>query len=310
MSENRPASDSEAEEPTIVTHKSVVHGGTAMRVMHKAQKHDISIENWTKMSSEAYTNMVVEDAKIVNIVSEGERSSTHGGKRDSGEQNIAMENNKRTSRAYISGQSGKLVLLVDTGADSSLVKEEAVEVFNTQYKKEVRKLDGAFGGSTSTLGTVDISAGNREQLQWKFHVVARGSGIPGDGILGRDNIWGSSDIDSRAKLLKVFDRNKLIKPFLLRNRISSTESVVVHKQQLRPGVYVGNAVVNVNNGDAAVPILNTRAKDMPVNKNLKVCFSKLSGYTELNRMEAPTPPKIDSVDRVKKLKEVIMKGKN
>ncbi|GBP08691.1 hypothetical protein EVAR_68830_1 [Eumeta japonica] len=48
-SKNRPASDSVAEEPTMITHEAVVHenGGTKMRVMHKAPetgKHDNSVE--------------------------------------------------------------------------------------------------------------------------------------------------------------------------------------------------------------------------------------------------------------------------
>ncbi|GBP15186.1 hypothetical protein EVAR_101039_1 [Eumeta japonica] len=93
---------------------------------------------------------------------------------------------------------GKLVLLVKTGANSSIVKES-------------KKLKGV----STTLGVVKIDVGENKQQPWMFQVVARGSTIKGDGILGRDNIWGKSKLDSIRGTLKIFNDNQWVKTFTL-----------------------------------------------------------------------------------------------
>ncbi|GBP13242.1 hypothetical protein EVAR_101105_1 [Eumeta japonica] len=45
--------------------------------------------------------------------------------------------------------------------------------------------------------------GENKQQPWMFQVVARGSTIKGDGILGRDNIWGKSKLDSTRNLKDI-----------------------------------------------------------------------------------------------------------
>ncbi|GBO98488.1 hypothetical protein EVAR_102542_1 [Eumeta japonica] len=84
-SKNRPASDSEAEEPTMITHKAVVHKNddeTKMSVMHKApetgveRKHNNDIKNRIEMSSKTYADIAVANEKITNEVSREKPSST------------------------------------------------------------------------------------------------------------------------------------------------------------------------------------------------------------------------------------------
>ncbi|GBP15184.1 hypothetical protein EVAR_101038_1 [Eumeta japonica] len=83
-SKNRPASDSVAEEPTMITHKAVVHkcDETKMSVMHKApetgvdRKHNNDIKNRIEMSSKTYADIAVANEKITNEVSREKPSST------------------------------------------------------------------------------------------------------------------------------------------------------------------------------------------------------------------------------------------
>ncbi|GBP04330.1 hypothetical protein EVAR_68159_1 [Eumeta japonica] len=147
-----------------------------------------------------------------------------------------------------------------TGANSSIVKEEAMNVFPGESIPESKKLKGV----STTLGVVKIDVGENKQQPWMFQVVARGSTIKGDGILGRDNIWGKSKLDSIRGTLKIFNDNQWVKTFTLHaaheceaghqrmaclsKRAATTVPVdpvfkenraMVHRKEISPHVYVG-----------------------------------------------------------------------
>ncbi|GBP14130.1 hypothetical protein EVAR_101103_1 [Eumeta japonica] len=156
------------------------------------------------MSSKTYADIAVANEKITNEVSREKPSSTKKieqnikNKQKAGnifsraEKQTASTFHKEEAREYSQiktsnggkeapsnvdtvfitlpckmAKRGKLVLLVKTGANSSIVKEEAMNVF------------------------------------------------PGDGILGRDNIWGKSKLDSIRGTLKIFNDNQWVKTFTL-----------------------------------------------------------------------------------------------
>ncbi|GBP02002.1 hypothetical protein EVAR_104037_1 [Eumeta japonica] len=231
-------SDSEAEEPTMITHKVVAHKCDAnkMSVMHKApetgveRKHNNNIKNRIEMSSKTYADIAVANEKITNEVSREKPSST-----------------KKIEQNIKNKQKG-------------IVKEEAMNVFPGESIPESKKLKGV----STTLGVVKIDVGENKQQPWMFQVVARGSTIKGDGILGRDNIWGKSKLDSIRGTLKIFNDNQWVKTFTLHaaheceaghqrmaclsKRAATTVPVdpvfkenraMVHRKEISPHVYGG-----------------------------------------------------------------------
>lgn len=235
----------------------------------------------------------------------------------------------------LEAKEGKLVLLVDSGADSSIVKEEALEVFPRGNRRETKNLAGAFGGSVTTLCAVEINVGGRRHLPWVFHVVARGSGVPGDGILGRDNIWGKSVINSIEGTLKIWDNDRWVRTFSLQTALensvghqkirclekravtvvpikidSKEKTVVVHKRKLYPGVYVGGAIVNVCNGEAKIPVLNATEENIPLREGIKVEFSNLNHYTVHTPQNSGRKPGLSRVERIRQVKKSIMAEAN
>ncbi|GBP17161.1 hypothetical protein EVAR_70444_1 [Eumeta japonica] len=112
-------------------------------------------------------------------------------------------------------RKGKLVLLVDTGADFSIVKEESMKNFPNQNRIRTSILTGAFGGRASTLGTTEIRIADKMQPSWVFHIVSQEIKIQGDGILGRDNMWNKCIINTIDKTLNIFDKEHSMKTFTL-----------------------------------------------------------------------------------------------
>ncbi|GBO98453.1 hypothetical protein EVAR_91978_1 [Eumeta japonica] len=76
-------------------------------------------------------------------------------------------------------RKGKLVLLVDTGADFSIVKEESMKNFLNQNRIRTSILTGAFGGRASTLGTTEIRIADKMQPSWVFYIVSQEIKIQG-----------------------------------------------------------------------------------------------------------------------------------
>ncbi|GBP02073.1 hypothetical protein EVAR_102528_1 [Eumeta japonica] len=201
------------------------------------------------------------------------------------------------------------------------LKREQDKMTRTVKAKEVTQLTrirtsiltGAFGGRASTLGTTEIRIADKMQPSWVFHIVSQEIKIQGDGILGRDNMWNKCIINTIDKTLNIFDKEHSMKTFTLYtseecekvdtqkvcltkravtivpvNIITKEKTVVVHKQEIFPGVYVGNTVVDTQNRITAVPILNSTENDISLNEEIKVKFSNFNHYTHCDNMQKPT----------------------
>ncbi|GBP00092.1 Retrovirus-related Pol polyprotein from transposon 297 [Eumeta japonica] len=75
-------------------------------------------------------------------------------------------------------RKGKLVLLVDTGADFSIIKEESMKNFPNKNRIRTSVLTGAFGGRASTLGTTEIQITDKRQLSWSNPINQRQYRLP------------------------------------------------------------------------------------------------------------------------------------
>ena len=104
-------------------------------------------------------------------------------------------------------KNGKIILLVDSEADSSLVKKSALRP-ETKIKDMFQKnLKGAFGGYTKTLGEITVTHEELNGITFNFHVVGDATTLPADGVLGRDNIWNSTVINYRRRELVFYGAN-------------------------------------------------------------------------------------------------------
>lgn len=205
-------------------------------------------------------------------------------------------------------KSGCVVLLVDSGADTSLVKygslTEGVEI----DKMVVKNLRGAFGGFSRTTGCVELGHTEHTDLVFKMHCIEEeGDNLPGDGILGRDNLWGRSVMDTVALLLKIYSVggewglpliplrklegactvNTMGHVTIAKARAMTIASmyldtkhatVVIDKAEISPGVYLGAAVTDVRDGQVHAPILNATETDFRLPREFKPKFSAFAKY--------------------------------
>ena len=188
---------------------------------------------------------------------------------------------------YEHAKDKKLVLLVDSGAEVSLVKKSTMTTNIKLNTNERKNMGGAFGGYERTRGSIKMSHEILSGVSFKFHVVGDNTELPADGVLGRDNMWGKAIVNSCTQELVFMDELKreifklpmvtlergkaLSKPACeariiegramrpIKMKVNTNVSViVVHKKELAPGIYLGEAVTDVKDGEAIVPLLNTK----------------------------------------------------
>jgi len=103
---------------------------------------------------------------------------------------------------------GKFTLMVDSGADTSFLRAEAVKEDEISSVEEKKWLVGAFGGRSRTLESIQVIPKGAGNLQLEMHVVQPGSQLPADGVLGRDTIWDRTITDSIRKKL-IFEEDEV-----------------------------------------------------------------------------------------------------
>lgn len=202
---------------------------------------------------------------------------------------------------------GKLRVLVDTGADISIIKKSSLKTLENVYPGEIRGIGGVLGGHMKTLGTVEIPIGAVNKIQTKWHVMDDIEHIPADGIIGRDILWNRSIINTLDKTLEIFDGNKkVILRFWLKSlfktkagiKTVTTEKVkdedilvpgrskfiveltvpvkskpiIICSQEIEKGVYLANALVKPRNFKVCVPILNANGSSFKLSKNFQPQF--------------------------------------
>ncbi|GBP03392.1 Retrovirus-related Pol polyprotein from transposon 412 [Eumeta japonica] len=235
-------------------------------------------------------------------------------------------------QTHEASKEGKLVLLVDTGADFSIVKEESMKI------SKPKQNTNQYPDRSLWWKGLDIGYYRNQDSRQNAALM----GIPychkksksGDGILGRDNMWNKCIINTINKILNIFDKEHSMKTFTLYsseecekvdtqkvcltkravtivpvNIITKEKTVVVHKQEIFPGVYVGNTVVDTQNRITVVPILNSTENDISLNEEIKVKFSKFNHYTHCDNMQNQ-PYKDRSTGKNKITKNIIMTKRN
>lgn len=122
---------------------------------------------------------------------------------------VIHNNNNRNDDVYLTikldGMKRPVTVLVDTGADVSLLKVDNISNHNRIDTLSKRTIGGAFNGSSNTLGVFNTFwLVNDKSIATSWQVVSSNNDIPLDGIVGRDILWHRTSIDTRAKTLTLY----------------------------------------------------------------------------------------------------------
>ena len=180
----------------------------------------------------------------------------------------------------------ELLLLVDTGADISILKPDKLdktEPFDPEGRMRVK---GVSGSSIQTLGTVQATVyEGTVKIPFTFQLVGKQVDIPCDGILGRDFLThtvanisyekgtlslglGSNKIHKvlisvnageqakKTQKLELPGRTEMVVRLPVEGTTESDEGFT-DKRELQEGVYMAGAITKVRSGFAITSIVNT-----------------------------------------------------
>jgi transposase InsO family protein len=189
----------------------------------------------------------------------------------------------------------ELLLLVDTGADVSLLKPTNLDkskLFDPDGRVKVKSVDGTI---IETFGTVRTSViVDFLKIPFTFQLVSKQVDIPCDGILGRDFLEyaGAQICYTRGTLTFGAGRSKVSKALLPISTGSQTKKVsrlalpsraelmvrlpvkegtriregITEKREIQEGVYLAGAVTTVQAGYAITSIVNTNSEGVEIDE--------------------------------------------
>ena len=276
---------------------------TVAKATTKSEKESVAMEKLQDSSTRT---------TVAKVECAGERHRANGEK----ESVVGCYAMKCANAVYIEipyehAKDKKLVLLVDSGAEVSLVKKSTMTTNIKLNTNERKNMEGAFGGYERTQGSIKMSHEILSGVSFKFHVVGDNTELPADGVLGRDNMWGKAIVNSCTQELVFMDELKreifklpmvtlergkaLSKPACeariiegramrpIKMKVNTNVSViVVHKKELAPGIYLGEAVTDVKDGEAIVPVLNTTEVDYAIEENFRPSFTDYNQFLSPN----------------------------
>lgn len=176
-------------------------------------------------------------------------------------------------------QTGSLRFLIDTGADVSMVKAALLKD-NTEFNAgETILLQGIADKAIKTMGTTDINlSAHKLEITHKFHIVDHQIKLTYDGILGRD-FWEGNDakIDYAKRVVAIpgksirFDNREInlirLKPrseTVVAAPTRSMKAGITPKQELKPGVYLAEALTIPQQGKCITTVINTLEEEIEV----------------------------------------------
>jgi hypothetical protein len=189
----------------------------------------------------------------------------------------------------------ELALLVDTGADVSLLKPDNLDknkTFDPDSKIKVKVVDGSVIETYGTVKTV-VNA-DFLKIPFTFHLVSKHVDIPCEGILGRDFLkktgaqicyasgtlkfgTGSSNViktlapinaerrTPRFRRLASPSRTELVVKLPVKKEMNVREGIT-EKQEIQKGVYLEAAMTEVRAGYVKTSIVNTNNEEVEIDE--------------------------------------------
>lgn len=182
------------------------------------------------------------------------------------------------------GADDSVKFLLDTGSQISLVKLASIRK-GVKFDPSGRiKIKGITKESKETFGTVllHLKVGDL-QIEHRFQLMDNSLDIPYDGLIG-------NDLCKRHKAIVDYENSRMLirgKQVPILTVTEKTECVIksrseqfvkirvmkdsphtegfIGKRELKPGVYMPDAVVKIDNGACYISILNTTEEDVDIN---------------------------------------------
>jgi hypothetical protein len=207
----------------------------------------------------------------------------------------------------------ELLLLVDTGADISILKPDKLDKTEPFDPEGRMKVKGVSGSSIQTLGTVQATMyEGTVKIPFTFQLVGRQVDIPCNSILGRDFLTytGANISYEKGTLSLGLGSNKIHKVLTSvntkeqakRNRklelpgrtemvvtlpvegITESDEGLTERRELQEGVYMAGAITKVRSGFAITSIVNTNENmveiEAPVLRVVEIEPGTLTGSLE------------------------------
>jgi transposase InsO family protein len=187
----------------------------------------------------------------------------------------------------------ELLLLVDTGADISLLKPTNLDKDGTYNPDGKVKVKGVDGSVIETLGTVrTVVRAEFLKIPFTFQLVNKQVDIPCDGILGRDFLehagaqicyasgtltfgTGRGQVSKPLSPISAESQTKRVRRLVLPGRAELIVKLpvrdgthvwegVTEKQEIQKGVYLAGAMTKVQAGYAITSIANTNSEEVEI----------------------------------------------
>ena len=223
----------------------------------------------------------------------------------------AIGNGKKTNTECIRLQTDvsnerELLLLVDTGADITLLKPNNLDKTRTYDPEGNVKVKGVDGSIIETLGTVrTVVKADSLKIPFTFQLVNKQVDIPCDGILGRDFLQhagaqifyasgtltfgtGCSRVSKPLSPISAESQTKRIRRLVLPGRTelvvklpvkdgTRIQEGVTEKQEIQEGVYLAGAMTRVQAGYAISSIANTNSEEVEIDEPVLEVTEIVSG---------------------------------
>lgn len=186
--------------------------------------------------------------------------------------------------------------MLDSGSDISIIKANKVHCDQIFYPTEKCNIRGVGEGTITSLGNTNTCIYVEGTIiDQSFQIVTKDFPIPTDGILGRDfMIQNKCKIDYELWMLFISNKNEELSIPIQDNlngaifipqrceivrRIPSLkqcqEDSVVCSQQIQPGIFVGNTIVNREN--PYVKLVNTLEEPVLI-ENISLTIQPLKHF--------------------------------
>lgn len=191
---------------------------------------------------------------------------------------------------------GTRIFLLDTQADISIIKQNAVDSSTFINDDDTVRIRGVTNGLVETFGTIDSDIlTNITSVPHEFHVVADNFGVPSDGIIGKDfikrhkcnidyeNMELTFKYDNNAFSFEIFDsidsdtivvppRSETFRNFKITNY---SEPQFIPNAEISGGVFVANTIAY--DRIVTIRILNTTDETRIISNSINIS-ENLSDY--------------------------------
>jgi hypothetical protein len=223
--------------------------------------------------------------------------------------------------------SSKLQLLVDTGAEISIVKGSILSPEIQYQPKDSINVKGISGTTVKTEGTAKLKiATATHETTHTFHIMGRDFQYQYDGILGRD-FWEDKratisycdrkvimgdvviKFDSKKEAFSNDPHKITLKPraeCIVKLPTSSVGHGIIHKKELIPGVYLAESLSREINGSCITSIINTLEEEITI-ESPEIELEELE-IEEDSFVTILTATQIEDQGRLSKLREQLRTG--